>query len=70
MTEDQVMALTGITASVVGAYLDHNKVGATELPALISLTYAALQTAAPLAAEAEAPKHVPAVFPAEESRFA
>ena len=32
MDEDEVMALTGITASVVGAYLTHNKVGAAELP--------------------------------------
>jgi len=62
MDEDEVMALTGITASVVGAYLTHNKVGATELPALILSTYAALaKTAAPLAAEAAAPEHVPAV---------
>jgi predicted transcriptional regulator len=62
MTEDEVMALTEVTASIVGAYLTHNKVGAAELPALISSTYAALaKTAAPLAIEAAAPDHVPAV---------
>ncbi len=62
MNEDDVRALTEITASVVGAYLTHNKVGATELSALISSTYAALaQTAAPLAAEAVAPEHESAV---------
>jgi predicted transcriptional regulator len=62
MDKDKVMALTGITASVVGAYLTHNKIGAAELPVLISSTYAALaKTAAPLAIEAAAPDHVPAV---------
>lgn len=62
MDEDEVMALTEVTASIVGAYLTHNKVGAAELPALISTTYAALaKTAAPLAAEAAAPEYVPAV---------
>ena len=62
MDEDEVMALTGITASVVGAYLTYNKVGAAELPSLISSTYAALEkTAKPLVAEAAAPEHVPAV---------
>lgn len=62
MDEDEVMALTGITASVVGAYLTHNKVGAAELPPLISSTYAALaKTATPPLAEAAAPEHVAAV---------
>lgn len=62
MDENEVMALTGITASVVGAYLTHNKVGAAELPLLISSTYAALaKTATPPFAEAAAPEHVPAV---------
>jgi predicted transcriptional regulator len=62
MDEDEVMALTEITASVVGAYLTHNKVGAAELPSLISSTYAALaKTSTPLVAEAAAPEHVPAV---------
>ena len=62
MAEDDVMALTEITASVVGAYLTHNKVGAAELPALISSIYGALaRTATPLAEEAEAPAYLPAV---------
>jgi predicted transcriptional regulator len=55
-------ALTEITASVVGAYLTHNKVGAGDLPALISLTYGALaRTATPLVEEAVVPACVPAV---------
>jgi len=62
MNEDKVMALTKITASVIGAYLTHNRVSATELPALISSTYGALaRAAAPLVAEVAAPSHVPAV---------
>ena len=62
MDEDEVMALTGITASIVGTYLTHNKVGAAELPSLISSTYAALaKTARPLVAEGAALEHVPAV---------
>ncbi len=62
MNEDEVMALTEITASVVGAYLTHNKVGATELAALISSTYGALARArAPAVEEATVPAYVPAI---------
>jgi predicted transcriptional regulator len=62
MNEDEVMALTEITASIVGAYLTHNKVGAAELPALILSTYGALaRTAAPAVEDAKVPAYVPAV---------
>jgi predicted transcriptional regulator len=62
MNEDEVMALTETTASVVGAYLIHNKVGAAELPALILSTFGALaRAAAPAVEEATVPAYVPAV---------
>lgn len=62
MHDDDVMPLIEITASLVAAYLANNRLGAAELPGLISATYGALATAGPVAAPAAAaPAHIPAV---------